>query len=350
MTSSNSSVTGIELDSWDARILPLPKGFSRGAAFGFCGGYPVGRAEHVRSGAVGCWWPEENPELLTFEKKKSLATGRASGNIIPGHFRIEKSENLSPLAWRFTPRGLEASPLAADSYRTAFASATGGGLIIGVGTPAARTSASIDDDGLAWAEDESPRKVGSGQISLVATDGTRVGGNIGRHAVYWPVSGAEPVDLSPLKMPISQVQSFDDEYQIGIAWKGMRARAALWKGSAESFIDLTPKGFETSSAYSGRQGYQVGSVRPKDLTRSETPGYDNRAVLWQGDSNHWFDLNGLLEPKGYNASVAWAIEVIDGKLHICGEALKYEVGNPGTPSESHFLPVAHPVLWTAHLA
>jgi hypothetical protein len=80
-------VTGIDPESWQITILPLPKRFSRGTAHGFCGGHPVGCAETARARSLGCWWPGGEPELLTLEGYQDLATGRASGEVIPGQWR-----------------------------------------------------------------------------------------------------------------------------------------------------------------------------------------------------------------------------------------------------------------------
>ena len=93
----------------------------------------------------------------------------------------------------------------------------------------------------------------------------------------------------------------------------------------------------------------MGFVRAKDTTRNGSTALDNRAVLWQGAANRWFNLNALLPSKTYNASAAWAIEISGEVVQICGEASRYEVRDPGTPHESHFKPAAHPVLWTARL-
>jgi hypothetical protein len=93
----------------------------------------------------------------------------------------------------------------------------------------------------------------------------------------------------------------------------------------------------------------VGFVRRKDTTPNGSGGDDNRAVLWQGAGDRWFDLNALLPAKTYNASVAFAIEFRDNMVLICGEASRYEIKDPGTPQECHIVPIAHPVLWTAQL-
>src|SRR5215510_9477107 len=84
---ANAVVTGIDPGTWRVTILPLPRRFSRGAALGFCGGHPVGRAETARAKSLGCWWPGGNPELLALEGFKELATSHAGGEAIPGHWR-----------------------------------------------------------------------------------------------------------------------------------------------------------------------------------------------------------------------------------------------------------------------
>jgi hypothetical protein len=187
-------------------------------------------------------------------------------------------------------------------------------------------------------------------VRLAATDGTRMAGSVGRGATLWPSATATPIDLAPEGMMASHVEALDGEWQIGTVWKGMCARAGLWRGTAASFCDLTPKGFQAASAYGGAKGFQVGFVRRKDTTRNGSTGCDHRATIWQGAADRWFDLNALLPEKNYNASVAWAIEVRGDEVRVCGSASQYEVSSPGTAEESHFEPVSHPVLWTARLA
>jgi hypothetical protein len=150
-------------------------------------------------------------------------------------------------------------------------------------------------------------------------------------------------------MFLSEAQALDGELQVGVAFRGMCARPGIWRGTPESFCDLTPAGFQTGAAYGGAMGYQVGSVRARDTTRDGSPGSDNRAVIWQGAADRWFDLNALLPAETYNASTARSIEVRGDEVRICGEASRYEVRHPGTPQESHAVPVAHPVVWTARL-
>src|SRR5262249_8119714 len=232
-----------------------------------------------------------------------------------------------------------------------WALAAGGGAVVGVGSPPRQPGVRACKVGLLWRDGANPAVIAAGgDVTLFATDGTRLAGSIDGRATLWPSATATSIDLAPQGMPMSEVQALDGELQIGIAFKGMCARAALWRGTAASFCDLTPQGFESARALDGMNGFQVGFVRVKDTTGNGGTGEDNRAVLWQNAANRWFDLNALLPEKKYNASVAWAIEIRDDIVRICGEASRYELKNPGTPYETHMVPVAHPVLWSSRLA
>lgn len=93
------AVTGIDPESWQVTTLPLPKRFSRGAAHGFCGGHPVGRAETARARSLGCWWPRGEPELLALAGHEDVATGRASGDVIPGQWRNSTTGAMGAIVW-----------------------------------------------------------------------------------------------------------------------------------------------------------------------------------------------------------------------------------------------------------
>jgi hypothetical protein len=94
----------------------------------------------------------------------------------------------------------------------------------------------------------------------------------------------------------------------------------------------------------------VGFARAKDTTRNGSTACDNRAALWEGAAQSWFDLNSVLPAKAYNASVAFAIEIRGDTIRIGGQASRFEVSDAGTARECHGVPVAHPVLWSARIA
>jgi hypothetical protein len=336
---------------WEVTILPLPKRFSRGNAYGFCGGHPVGRAEIPRGNKViGCWWPAGKPEPLVLEGRGELKAGGASGDVIPGSWNDGKTGAMRAVVWRLRDGKLDGAELHDPAYDKTWATGAGGGAVIGVGSSVAKPGQRTPDVGLVWRAGAAPTAVrGAGDVHLFATDGTRFAGSTQGRATLWPSLEAAPIDLTPEGLAMSEIQALDGDLQIGTVWKGWCPRAAIWRGSAASFTDLTPTGFEAGSAYDGAHGYQVGFVRVTDNAPGGTPGSDNRAVLWQGTADNWFDLNALLPAKKYNASAAWAIDVRDGVVRVCGSANRYEAIRPGTPHESHVVPVAHPVLWKTRL-
>lgn len=343
-----TGVGGIDPDSWQVQVLPLPRGFSRGSVYGFCGGQAVGHAETPRSGSFGCWWPNGKAERLGLEGRKYVASGRAGGDIIPGLWREESSE-MRAAAWFLQGGKPVARVLHTAAFDQTWASASGGGVVVGMGMPHGEPGRRARHVGIVWRGDDEPVTVtGDGDVALYATDGKRLAGNVHGRAMLWPSPNAAPIDLSPPKMSMSEIQDLDGELQIGTAFQGLRARAGFWRGSAESFTDLTPKGYQTARASGGMQGYQVGFVRRKDLTSGGSGGSDNCAVIWQGSADCWVDLNALLPSVKYNASRALAIDIRGDVLQIGGEASRYELYHPG-PQESHAVPVAHPVIWTARL-
>ena len=346
---AKTGVTGIDPDSWRVIRLTLPKGYSRGGAYGFCGRHAVGNAETIRAGSFACWWPDGKPQLLKLKGKKYVACGRASGETIPGLWR-EQSSEMRAAVWVRRGGTLATRVLHTKGFDQSWASAAGDGVVIGMAKQPTEPGSRARTIGVVWRDGEEPVTVtANGDIALFATDGTRLAGSVHGRAMLWPSPNATPIDLSPKGMEMSEVQALDGELQVGMAFKGFRARACLWRGGADSFVDITPKKHQTGRALAGAQGYQVGFVREKDTTRGGSGGSDNRAVLWQGAADRWFDLHSLVDSTQYNASMASAIEIQGDVLRICGQVTRYEVLHPDTPYESHAVPVAHPVVWTARL-
>jgi hypothetical protein len=346
---ARTGVTGIDPESWQVTVLPLPKGHSRGSVYGFCNGHPVGEAERLRSGSFGCWWPDGKPELLVLDGRKYVACGRAAGHVIPGLWREESSE-MRAASWTMLGGQLVPRILHTKSLDQTWGSAAAGDVIIGMGRPHRESGRYTPNVGLVWRGDGEPVVVtAEGDVALHATDGMQLAGNVRGRAMLWSSPDAAPLDLSPKGIQMSEVQALDDEVQVGAAFKGFRARAALWRGTAASFTDLTPNGFETARASGATQGYQVGFVREKDTTRGGSGGSDNRAVIWQGAADRWFDLHLLVPSARYNASSASAIDIQGDVVRVGGEVSRYELSHAGTAYESHAVPVRHPALWTARL-
>lgn len=348
---AKTGVTGIDLDSWEVTLLPLPKGYSRGLAYGFCNGQPVGSAEKLRASIPthACWWPGGKAELLSLEGQESLTSGGGAGDIIAGHWKDKGG--MKAAAWTWRKGKLVATTIHAKTFEQTWATTAGGGAIAGMGKRPRKGSEFVPTVGLLWRDGAEPAVIAAeADVTLYATDGKRVAGSVRGRGMLWPSPDAAPIELAPAKMQMSEVRAVDGDTQVGSAWKGFRSRAALWRGTAASFVDLTPAKFETGGASGAAGGYQVGNIRARENTRGGTGGSDNLAVIWQGAANRWFDLNALLPSSKYNASRALAIEIRGDVLQVCGEASRYELFHAGTPQESHAVPVAHPVLWTARLA
>jgi hypothetical protein len=346
---AKNEIGGIDPDSWHVTRLTLPKGYARGRVYGFCGGQAVGNAETIRAGSFGCWWPNDKPELLKLEGKKYVASGTASDSLIPGLWR-EASSEMRAACWFLRGGKLVARILHTNAFDQTWATATGGGVVVGMAYPLREPGRRVRNVGVVWRDGQDPFTVSAdGDVVLSVTDGTRLAGSVYGRAMLWPSPNDSPIDLSPKAMTTSEVQALDGETQVGIAFKGFRARACLWRGTADSFVDLTPKKFQTARALGAARGYQVGFVREKDTTRDGSGGSDNRAVIWQGTPDRWFDLHALIDSSEYNASMASAIDVQGDVVRVCGQVSRYELYKPGTPHESHAVPVAHPVVWTARL-
>jgi hypothetical protein len=146
----------------------------------------------------------------------------------------------------------------------------------------------------------------------------------GEHAILWTV---EPdswswVDLHPPKASISVAYDVSDGQQVGFvdfaivkqgSLQGYLRHASLWNGTAESWIDLNPKGYNESEARGISHGYQAGSVQISSF-------FDMwHAGIWSGTPGSWVDLNALL-PTEYWDSEAQDIEVTDTDIWVVGQA------------------------------
>ena len=343
------SVEAIDDASWGGSLLPFPKGFSRSRAFGFCGGHAVGMAERLRSKSLACWWPEGRPELLALDGYKDLRTLLARGDAIPGAW--SKGFSMGAAAWRLRGGALEGIDLHDKQFERTWAECAEHGLVLGVATHKGKMGARAPDSGLVWRDGGDRQEMsGAGDVSLKGTDGTQIVGSVAGRAALWPRVADAPLDLHPQGFASSEVRAIDADTQVGVVFKGLGARAALWRGTAASFVDLTPAGYEVSRAFHAARGWQVGLVRRTDVTANGSASLADQAALWHGSADRWIDLNALLPAaSGLNASAAWAIERKGDRVVICGEASRYETRDPGTDRESHFLPAAQAVIWTARV-
>lgn len=91
-----------------------------------------------------------------------------------------------------------------------------------------------------------------------------VNSGLNRHAALWSGTAASFVDLSPLGSINSGVTAIDEGLQGGFAVFSsdpQHAHAGLWNGTAASWIDVHPRGAISSAIEAMSDGIQAGSAR-----------------------------------------------------------------------------------------
>jgi hypothetical protein len=142
---------------------------------------------------------------------------------------------------------------------------------------------------------------GADQSSALAVHAGTIGGwfsdaSFGPwHACIWPGLAPSPViDLRPSGLLVSRVEALDALSQVGwtkaTGGPSAVAHAALWHGSAASWVDLHPPLATESYAWDVSGPFQVGQVR------FGTTGLLH-AALWTGTAASFVDLSDFL-PRG----------------------------------------------------
>lgn len=150
--------------------------------------------------------------------------------------------------------------------------------------------------------------VTSSQV-LGAGSGQRVGGvgvAMEDHAALWSAEGGSAlVDLHPDGSAFSEALDAGGMQQVGNAGVieaggSVRQHASLWEGSADSWVDLHPAGFEVSFATGVDAGTQVGWVQDSIIA---SPAQRIEASIWSGSATSWRSVH----PPGSAGSSAWSV-------------------------------------------
>lgn len=186
-----------------------------------------------------------------------------------------------------------------------------------------------------------------------ATSGTQQGGELTimagarPHPVLWSGMSVPVIDLLPAGASEGIVygmanpphpSALNPSQQVGYVTIGPADHAALWKGTAASFVDLHPTGATSSQAFATNGTEQVGFI-------VDTQGL-LRATLWFGQADNRLDLSAI-RPAGFTHTQAKSIwKSADGStVYIAGfgfnagrninEALLWirtpDCGNPCSP-------------------
>ena len=146
------------------------------------------------------------------------------------------------------------------------------------------------------------------------------------HASLWSGTPESWVDIHPQEAIESYANDVSDGQQVGSAdffiWNKRERKyitqrhAGTWNGTAASWVDLHPDGYEGSWAGGASHGYQAGSAWLSD-------GFEHAGV-WSGTPESWIDLGALLHPY-YWYSAAEDIEVTDTDVWVVGWACWWDL-------------------------
>src|SRR5262245_36764121 len=324
--------SGLGVGDWRVAVLPLPKGRTSARAVCFAGEDVLGIAEARRIGVVRCLWTGGGPELIT-EPPGFEAWGGCQGELVGPVNRYER-----PRAARRVRRDgrVAVTDLHPARYATSYAMACRDGQQVGYGQPPGQTGGSAPiERALLWSGTAESLVELAGPDpklqtrALAVKDGVQVGEygrNFTMHAAMWQGSSVSMVVLHPAPPPgyppdaqVSRASGVGNGQQVGlVAWKKkplapQDMRAALWTGSAASFVDLTPPKVRHAEAPACAGGLQVCAVS------LDTNNAERRATLWRGSAAALVDLHALL-PEPWNRSSAVDVRVAGGALHVLGTA------------------------------
>lgn len=130
------------------------------------------------------------------------------------------------------------------------------------------------------------------------------------HAILWKGSADTHVDLHPLGFDSSWAVGVDGGNQFGMGSgpsTGGKQHALLWSGTADSALDIHPPSTEVSMATGISNGVQVGGAGPNNQQL--------HAYLWQGSAASAMDLHPFLVEIVPNAQFSIASAVApDGTI------------------------------------
>jgi hypothetical protein len=310
-------MTAVKTGSWAFSLLPSPPRRKRAKALGFWGADPLGYAEGTGR-TVSFVWSSGTPVEVALAgfKDVSLAS-RADADQAAGSCYVRGNQHA--LLVRRTGAGFDAIDLHPKAYEKTVAMGCFAGQQVGYGTP----KGARKDVALLWSGSaESVVELRARDPALETTayaiaNGVQVGysGGPGRQrALLWRGSTESVAELHPKEAKLSECDATDGVEQVGVAAVNFLVSIpSLWRGSADSWVDLSPKGFHGGTACACSGGIQVGFVAlDKDNQR-------HHAALWTGTASSFVDLHEFVPKQDFSDSCAWGIRVEGARLCIAGE-------------------------------
>ena len=128
------------------------------------------------------------------------------------------------------------------------------------------------------------------------------------HALFWPRLRPSAIDFGDH----AKLFGMDAFQQVGYSFVANADHPMVWRGSVKSAVDLLPPGFVKGNAIDVLDGWQVGAVA-KDSYAS--------AALWHGTADSFVPLDKFIPQElGFVWSYVTALTRMPEKLVIYGEA------------------------------
>lgn len=298
---------GAIAQSWDIENLH-PTGSVLSAAIGAGGGCQVGIArfgslDNLDTAAKWCGTSGTYQSLHPTWASESAAADIARGQIVGSAVR---SGTNAAILWNSSgtitvlhPTGaLSSGATATDGYEQAgWVNFTGlDHAVVWSGS-----SSSVVDLKPAGSAESQARGIDQGR----QVGWARIGGVV--QAGRWDGSAASFVSLHPTGAFASQATSISGDQIAGWFYESGGSRAALWQSPGDVMINLHPTGKTYSNCYGVSNAIQVGVA-------------DNRAAMWAGSAASYVDLHALL-PSDFFSSVAWGIDVNSTGVWIVGQGV-----------------------------
>jgi hypothetical protein len=289
--------------SWKFSLLPSPPRLKRAQVLGFWARQPFGNAEGSGRSIPFLWGASAPVEIAAPGfKEMSFGRGGTSADQGAGACRVRGNEHAVLL--RREDAKFKAIDLHPKAYESSRAMGCSEKQQVGYGTPkGARVDVALLWSGSA----ESVVELRASDPKLETTayaiaNGVQVG------------CSESAVELHPKKVKLSECHYTDGAEQVGVASVNFLSNlASLWHGSADSWVDLTPKNFPGGAAYGCASGMQAGCVAlDKDNMR-------HHAALWAGSAASFVDLHDFVPKQDFSDSCAWGLLIEGGRLRVVGE-------------------------------
>ena len=305
-------------ESWKFSLLPSPPRLKRAQALGFWAGHPFGNAEGSGR-SIPFLWDASAPVEIAAPGFKEMSFGRGGTSTDQGAGTCRVRGNEHAVLLQREDAKFKAVDLHPKAYESSRAMGCSESQQVGYGTPKGARA----DVALLWSGSaESVVELRASDPKLETTayaiaKGVQVGysGGPGRQrSMLWRGSSESAIELHPKKAKLSECHYTDGAEQVGTASANFLTNMpSLWHGSADSWVDLTPKKFPGGAAYACASGIQVGCVAlDKDNQR-------HHAALWIGTATSFVDLHAFVPKQDFSDSCAFGLLIEGNRLCVAGE-------------------------------